>query len=244
MRQRLFKMLLNAADSGGASGAGGGNAAPAAGASPAQGTPAPSVPSLDQIKGLIGEQVGELKNGLFAEFRRSGLLGKDKAGDDGKAGAGAAGAGTSPAPGLTSADVDKLVNRATAFERIATETKLTDSQRKRMDAAMRAENPDDVAGWSKSYLEDLGIVKAATANPQPNTQSSGALRPGLGSSDRGAPTRDTSLAHEGAVWKMTAADVASLIREKGFQAAGHELRTRMKQDLRGAGRILFPRPGG
>ena len=246
MRDHLFKMLMNQEG-----GSPGGGAAPPAGsgtpnpAPPAQGG-APAAPSIDTAK-LVGDIAKQVKDGVFAELRRSGVFkgGKDpEPGDGGGAGAGGDKSPPNATPGLSPADVQKLIARETAFERIATEHKLTEGQRKHVKAALDSASPEDVGGWAKTFLTDLGIVKAPpTANQSNNGGAQGAApnrSPGI--SDGGAPTRDTSLNHEGQVWKMTKADVDALVKEKGFQAAAHELRARMKQDLRGT-RIMFPRPG-
>lgn len=238
MRNRLYKMLMNAEGSS----PGGGAAPPPSGTPPAPSAgSAPTAVPMDQVKSLISDAVNQAQNGVFAKLRKAGVL---KGGNDDEGAGGSPPAPPAASAGLSADDVQKLVFRATAFERVAVENKLTDAQRKRMDAALKAENPDDVSSWSTSYLTDMGIVKA----PPSPTPNGGAPAPGAGaprgpsSSDRGGPARDTSLAHEGQVWKMTPADVQALIREKGFQAAAHELRARMKQDLRGV-RLLMPRPG-
>lgn len=229
-----------------AEGAGGSGANPPpsnGGASPAQGTSAPTV-TIDQVKAMIGETFGELKNGLFAEARRSGLLGGNK---EPKTDTKPEGATTQPT-GMSAADVQKIVTRERALERSATEHKLTDGQRKRMEQALAADNPDDVSAWSRTYLEDVGIVKAAgapnaTPNQNPNSGAAPTLKPGPNSSDRGSPSRDESLNAQGQVWKMTKADVEQLIATKGIQGAGHEIRSRLKHDLRGV-RLVIRRPGG
>lgn len=243
--QRLSKMLMNAVGSSPGGGAPPGSGAPAA--APAQGGSVATVP-LDQVQTMIDNAVAQAKHGIFADLRRTGSL-KGKAGA--RARASGNGGGSNPQPGSAGAgaapdvDVNALVQRATAFERFAVQHSLTDAQRKRMDAALRAENPTDVDAWAKSYLEDMGIAKPAPNNQSNQNTNGGA--PGTGSargpssSDRGAPGRDNTLAHDGAVWKMSAPDVAALVREKGFQAAAHELKTRLKHDLRGV-RLTLSRP--
>lgn len=246
MRHRLFKMLMNAE---GSSPGGGGQQPPPPGTPPAPaaqaGAASPGL-TVDQVKSLFAEQAKEIRNGVFADLRRQGLLkGKDP---DAGAGSGAGDGGDkppgpAPTPGVSADDVQKLITRERSIERIATENKLSDGQRRRMEVALKAENPSDVAAWSKSYLEDMGIVKAQPSQTPNGGASAGAGAPrGPSQSDRGAPGRDSSLVHEGQVWKMTPAEVQALIREKGYQAAAHELRARLKADLRGV-RLLLPRPG-
>lgn len=248
MKHRLFKMLMNAEGSSPGGGAPPPQSGTQAGSSAGASTGA-AVP-LDQVNKLISDAVAQAKNGIFADLRKSGVL-KSK---DGTAGEGtAAGEGVDKsttnagqqAPnntaGISADEVQKLIAGATALERVATENKLTDKQRSRMEAALKAEKPADVGAWAKSYLEDMGIMKVTTSTTKDAAGNGGVLG-GAGRSDRGSPGRDTSLAHEGQVWKMTAADVQALIREKGFQAAAHELRARMKQDLRGT-KLTLPRPG-
>lgn len=244
MRDQLFKMLMNAeGTSPGGGGLPAGQGAPAS--APAQGSQPGAAVSGDQLQALIDTKVGakltEFENSFFAKARRAGMLGgKDKSDAVDPPGGDKAPASTS---GITPEEFQRLRKRDRAFERSATEHKLTDGQRARMEAALERENPDDVNAWTTSYLTDMGIAKAPPA-PQPNnggTGMSGASR-GPSISDGGAPGRDGSLAHEGRVWKMTKADVDALVKEKGIQGAAHELRARLKQDLRGV-RLTFPRPG-
>lgn len=76
-------------------------------------------------------------------------------------------------------------------------------------------------------LVKLHMVQALAALQPPATPT----RRGPPVSDGGSPQRDPGLATEGQVWRMTDAEVKSLIREKGMAAAGKELKQKLRHDL-------------
>ncbi len=66
---------------------------------------------------------------------------------------------------MSAADVQTLLSRDRAFTRATTSAGLSDRQLARMEAALVADAPPDVAAWSAAYIEDLGIVKTTAAAP-------------------------------------------------------------------------------
>jgi hypothetical protein len=185
MNQRFYKMLMNQEGS-----SPGGGAPPAPAQAPATAAGAASPPSvpLDQVKGLIAEAVTAAKNEMAANFRRAGGSTKDeKPPGDGGSGAPAAAA---PSGFIAQADVERMLARDRVVTRVATANNLSDAQVTRMERALKAENPDDIAGWTKTYLEDFGLLKNGANPSQATTQIdpkmlSGPQQPPI--SDKGAP---------------------------------------------------------
>lgn len=233
-----FKMLMNQQD--GSPGGGAPAGTPGTPATPqAQG----ATPAAIDMQQLVSAVTAAVKDGVFADLRRSGVLKPSKQQQTIDVGE----QPTPPAPQAQAAsqDPEKVVQRMRSFDRAVGKANLTDAQVTRMEKALKADSPDDVGAWCQSYLEEMGLVKPNTPNATNNTPGTApqASRSGPTMSDGGAPARDPGLATEGQVWRMTTAETDSLIREKGYAGAGRELRARLKQDLRGV-RLLFRRPGG
>lgn len=139
-------------------GAGGSSAAPVAPSAAAQGEPAPA-PGAPAEKLLPQSQVStliaEAKRETEAKTRARVLQEIEAA----KA--------PQPAPkptakadgSMSAEDVQTLLSRDRAFTRATATANLNDRQLARMEAALKADNPPDVAAWSAAYIEDLGIVK-------------------------------------------------------------------------------------
>lgn len=68
---------------------------------------------------------------------------------------------------MSAEDVQALLSRDRAFTRATATANLNDRQLTRMEAALKADNPPDVAAWSAAYIEDLGLVKPATPTAAP-----------------------------------------------------------------------------
>lgn len=161
----------------------GGGAPPAPAQPPATpaAAPAPTVP-VDQIKTLITETFGELRNGLFADLRKAGALGKDKPPETPPPATPAPAAAAAPT-GISATDVKLMIERDRALTRSEIEHKLTPAQRRRMESALEADKPEDVSEWAKTYLADMGLAKVEPT--QPVTPPVGtAPRP---ASDKGSP---------------------------------------------------------
>src|SRR5688500_18714004 len=118
-----------------------GGGAPAGVATPAatpqaQGAAGAAAPGLD-----VSALVAQVKDGIFAELRRSGVF---KGGQDPKPNDPSPETPAAATPSSVSAqDVDRLVSRARAFERVTAKAQLTDKQAARMEAALRADAPED-----------------------------------------------------------------------------------------------------
>jgi hypothetical protein len=174
-----------------ADGSPGGGAAPALPAEPpaesAAPAPAPAV-SLDQVKSLIGEQLGGFKNGFFAELRKAGLLGKEKSSPDPTATPSASNSAAAPAmTGLTEAELDARLEQERVITKAQVENKLSDAAVKRMKSALRTEKPEDVGAWTSAYLADLGLVRTNNESSTTVTPSAPVLPNTAPISDRGSP---------------------------------------------------------
>lgn len=157
MRTQLFKFLMNEADAS----PGGGAAIPPPVESPAQ--PATSAPApgltLDQVKGLFGELKTEIKNGVFAELRKTGALPKEKPTTELTTPQSNAG----PAPSMTLADVQAMIERDRVVTTRAVKHGLSDAQTQRMRSALESVRPgDSYASEADAYLSDMGLAKAPT----------------------------------------------------------------------------------
>lgn len=172
----------------------GGGAAPPAPPPPAA-QPAPEATPVDAFKAAANEmfagfraELTSFKNGFFADARKAGALGKDKPTDTPST-ATPPPAAPAPAATLTMDQVESMMEQTRVLERAAVENGLTDAQQKRMRQALKAEAPDDIATWTKTYLADMGLAKSPTTpnptppNPAPAVQPSTA--PPV--SDKGSP---------------------------------------------------------
>lgn len=173
----------------------GGGAAPPAPEQPAA-SPVPSAEVLDQMKSAMNEVIGgfrtELtswKNGIFADLRKSGALGKAQPTETPPTPSPAPTPTAAPASAsLTMDQVETMLEQTRVIERASVENGLTDAQVKRMKGALKAEAPEDVASWTKAYLADMGLVKAPATptNPTaPNPSVSPSTQPPA--SDKGSP---------------------------------------------------------
>ena len=142
---------------------------------PAQGSNQPDIAAI--VKSVVTETFGELKNGLFADLRKSGALGKGKDDKDpGGSGAPAAGANPpaatqqqNPSPtALSAEDVNRMMERRDALHS-AIPSHIPVGARQRMLKDFARDNPDDPVVWAKGYLSDFGLDKpnGSPANPPP-----------------------------------------------------------------------------
>lgn len=152
-----------------------------------------------------------VKDSLFAELRRSGVLGKGK-----KESAPEQANGSQP-----------TVNRASserALLRAMNRYDLSDAAAARVEKAYDAEGPEDPGAWLSTYMADLGIKargeQKEMANPAPTAKSHDDKAPVTGDSPGGSVkyTDDTPL------WKLSHEDRAALIKQKGGQWYREKLR--------------------
>lgn len=174
---------------------GGGAVVPASTSVPTQGAPsAPTVPA-DQIKGLIAEAFGELRNGLFADLRKAGALGKEKAPVENPAPpatqqtSGAA----APSPGLSMADVKGEIERASIAGELAGKHGLTPTQAGHMKNALSGiSDPAAYRAAADSYLTDMGLAKAPTAAPAAPAATTAAVASTTAPAPAAAPAAPTA----------------------------------------------------
>ena len=168
---------------------GGGAAPPAPAQPPATPAAPPEAPDIvSQLSKLIDDKLTAQRNGIFADLRKAGALGKEKTPETPPATPLAAPAVASPAQGMTAAEVEAMLERERAVTRATVEHKLTDAQIKRMRSALKAENPDDVSTWSAAYLADMGLAKASTpTQPAPATPVAPTAPTQPPASDKGSP---------------------------------------------------------
>ena len=159
MLHRFSRVLMNEADA-----SPGGGAPPSPETKPeaqAQGQSAPAAAvSLADIEALLEKN----KNSVEAATRRmiEGALGKKKGSDS-----------SPPAKDAAPAAPQPQTVDMRAFDRATRRLDLSDSQLARMERAVVAEAPEDVAEWVKSYVSDLGIKtvqeKAVATNSTAST---------------------------------------------------------------------------
>lgn len=141
---------------------------------------APVSPPVVTVE-VLDAKLEAFQNGLFANFRKAGLLKKDEPVTPPPAPNGSA-----PAASLSATDVMAMIARENTITRVSTESKLSPAQEKWMRTLVDANKPDDVLVYCKSFVTDLGLVRPAepsttvTAPPQPQPNG-----PPL--SDKGSP---------------------------------------------------------
>jgi len=153
-------------------------ASPGGGAAPAQSQPAaqqgaqPAAATIpvDAIEGIVTKAVAaalpELRNGIFADLRRDGAFKKDKPTEQ----PAAATATSAPAAGLSVADVEAMLERERVIASRAAKHDLNDNVVRRMKSALQGVEASRFAAEADSFLSDLGLVKAPTAQPAATTQ--------------------------------------------------------------------------
>jgi hypothetical protein len=226
----LKKILMNAAD-----GSPGGGAAPAA---PAQGAPAqaPAAPPIDYAE--LAKQIADrvtptVRDSVFAEARRAGIMPDDKKKKD----AAPQGDGApAPSVGMSHDDVARLVQRTSDLEASLSDAGLDPEQKGLLRSLFKSTNPDDVGGWVGSTLKALKIGRSATQ--QQNGGAPQAQPPQRPASDGGGPapvngqSGDEQLLH-----KMSKVDRDAWIRQHGHAAYMKKLEEEMR------GRAVQVRPG-
>ena len=154
----------------------GGGAAPIAPADPAAQagaqTPAPAF-SPDVLKGVVTEVVAaalpDLRNGIFAELRKSGAFAKGK--DPGEAPP-TASPPPGPAPassGLSKAEVEAMLELERVVTTRATKLDLGEGAIRRMRSALSGIAVENLASEADSYVSDLGLGRLATTITPPST---------------------------------------------------------------------------
>lgn len=213
-------MLMNAQPGDGSSGGGpppdSGTPAPA----PAQGSAASEPSMLDQIARLIDTKLADQQNGIFANLRKAGVLGKAPKSDP----------ETNAHPSVPAEDVQALIARERAFNRAISSVRLNDTQFARMEKAFQLEKPEDPSAWVRSWTADLGIGQQGSGEQQPKTS---VTRTAFPVSDGGAPAPVSVPSDQIEPWTLTKDDVASTIRRDGAVAAGAKWKSQLRRSLQG-----------
>jgi hypothetical protein len=222
-----------------------GNAAPVAAAAPAEppadtAAPAPVAGvSLDQVKGLLAESLSGFKNGLFAEFRKAGVLKQDKPADPPTQPTQSA---PSAQAGLSTADLDARFELERVIATREGKHGLNEAQSRRLRSALSGVPRESFAAEADSYLADMGLVKAATPPAPAQPTVTAPAKPNI--SDRGtaAPTdtRDSDGVLNSRPLEMTAHDVDALVLKHGHEKGMQMYQERVLSALRGV-RIKPPR---
>jgi hypothetical protein len=192
------RILMNEAD-----GSPGGGAAPATPAAPVAAPTAPETPALTAeavatiVATAVDTKLKAFENGLFANARKAGLLGKEKPTETPSVSSAAAAPASS---GLSADEVEALIEQTRVLTKVQLENKLSDATVQRMKKALKADKPDDVSSWTASYLADLGLVRTSQESSTPTTSAPAvAVTPNTAPiSDRGspAPTGAVGWRHE------------------------------------------------
>lgn len=208
MYQRLHHLMVPEDAS---PGSGGGAVPPSTPEPQAQG--APAAVSRDEL----AQMLDGFKNGLFADLRKAGVFGgkKEQEAERPKA-------KSDQPPPQQQQDVDQAMSRQRAFDRALRGTNLSDDAAAMMERAFRADAPEDVAGWVKTFLGAFGLAGAGGSSPPRQEPSQPPVdgRPpvtdvpapaGLAPSD----VRDP--------YSLTEDDVAMMIRRDGVRVTGQKL---------------------
>lgn len=236
MFQRPSKYLMNEAD--GSSG----NGAPAAPAPPAQpqaqpaATPAPAVVPVDQLAGVIAEQMTSLRNGIFADLRKAGVFKGNTQEAQAPTPSPAPAPVTPAAPAL--ADPMAVLALRDAFDDATSELKLDKGQRQLLREHVMTRRPNVaevdsiVSDFVKraNWVTSTNVPSASAATPpqpvtQPQTQAPPPAPAKPNVSDRGSASpvdlRDSEGVLNSRPLEMTGHDVDALVlkhgRTKGLQ---------------------------
>lgn len=198
-------------------------AAPPNGSAPAAASPSISPEVVHAIASQIAPVIAtQVRDGVFAELRRSGQLKTDKPAPTAPAAAPvpmeAPGA---PAPGyMTATDYQQARSRDRALDRALSAHGLADGQRDMIESLYMSVNPPDPSAWASDLIVKLGLGKSApqqAASVQP-TPTQGAA-PAANFSDKGPPAANVArdpkaiLAHR--PLEITSEDLSRLKADVG-----------------------------
>ncbi len=202
--------------------------------------------SIDDIKGVVGSMLGELRNGIFADLRKAGALKQDKTNETPPQPAPSPATPASALESLSKVDVERMLDVRSASERMRHERKATDAQLRHFQRAVEFEKPTDVFAFASSYFDDLGIGKAAPAPVNPLPSNPAPQLPGTPPAplaDRGppspAPNRDVDAILEANPLSLTQHDIARLKAKHGEAKAREMIARHVNEAL--AGKKAVPR---
>lgn len=199
---------------------GGGTPAPAPAPAPANGAAAAPAITADLLREALApvmtEMRTEIRNGVFAELRKAGALGKEKPNAEPAAPAPAA----APAPsGPTLAEIERTVETKLVVQQMLADG-LTESQVGYLKAAIEHSKPDNIIAFARSWRADLGLAKAPT---QPVSQPATAQTPSASAPAQGAtPAAPIKAPNLGAPAPGDSLDVEALIASQPLNASSHD----------------------
>ena len=215
------------------------DASPGGGAAPAQEPTEPTnaTPAqgnvTDELMAKFEAKLETWRNGVFATVRqmvdKKATPGKDPKRSEPK--------GDEPTIAMQQ-DPAEVFMRLRSLDRavMATGTTLTERQLARIERDFKAESPDDVSSWVRSYLDDLGIQKPAPAaekQPQPSSQDQ--VKPpvqprtAIPASGGGSPPPPRADIEDlQIVGGMSPADVDAYIKRHGIEKYNQQLLKQMR----------------
>lgn len=179
--------------------------APASGATATQ-APAPSL-TADDVKGMLSE----FRNGLFADLRKTGALKGEKPAESTPAQASAP-AATAP----SMADLERTIEIKFAVNQMRSDHGLSEAAATHLKAYLSNSKPDDVYSAAKSFLGDLGLVKAPT---QPVPATAAVTPPAQAAPSQPAPIATAKL---GSPAPGDSLDVETLVASNPLNVSGHD----------------------
>lgn len=192
------------------------------------GAPAAAPQPVD-IQSIVQQASQQARDSMFAALRKAGVL-KEGREEPSKPTRGEPSASPSP-------DDKRLKLRA--FDRAfsGSGAKLSDRAIERMERDFLAEDPADVAGWVKSYIEDFGGAgggNRAGASSTPAGNATTNQTPAAGAEARPLVTNTPAPAGlpPGDIrdpYSLTEDDVQRLIRQHGMHGAGTKLLEAMRK---------------
>ncbi len=219
-------------------------AAPTAPESPAAPLTAEAVASI--VSAAMDGKLKAFENGLFANARKAGLLGKDKpASDPAPTSQPTPSAPVAAQAGLTGADLDARFELERVIATREGKYGLNEAQTRRLRSALSGVPRESLPSEADSYLADVGLAKA-TPSPAPTTsqtQTTAPVKPNV--SDRGTAAPIDSRDFEGVLnsrpFEMTQHDVDDLTLKHGHDKGMQMFQERV---LAALGRVRIKPPRG
>jgi hypothetical protein len=204
---------------------------PATPAAPATG-PAPTLDIAALAAQLAPALAGPVRDSIFAELRKSGVLKKDSPPAPDPAVAAAPTGNAS----LSAADVESMLGRRETFAYLLSQFEIPATALGRARQSFLAEKPDDVSSWVTGYATDMGWKQR---NAQPPANGSGgsppssappATAPAQSTPSSSPPARvvtdDTRLID------MSEADIKAVVARLGYGKFKERVLAEMRTDQR------------
>lgn len=183
--------------------------APTAPAATTGGAAAPA-PTLDDIKVVVGSMLGDFRNGLFADLRKTGALKSDK-----PTPAPAETAPSSNAQPNANQDVSALFARQRAFDRAVGAAGLNDEQAAMLEGMFQAMRPEDPGQWASTVIKTMGLgqknATSSTATQTAQPQTAPAAQP---SAPQPAPQPTTNISDRGPASSSDARDPIAVMKHR------------------------------